>query len=671
MCFPTLYLPPSTLPPFYLYHPMIEARNISLAFGPRTLLNEVSFQLSDRGRLALAGSNGAGKSTLFSILMGELGCDEGKVIKSGNMRMGMLRQHAEFDADATAFTAAQLAFSEVIEKAKKLEGLHMAMGERDLSEQEYADVDRLQDALMRDGYYTAESETRSVLHGLGFQREQQDKKLSELSGGWKMRVALAQLLLRKPDCLLLDEPTNHLDLESIMWLEGYLKNYPGSMLLICHDRRFVDNVCEGVLDLRMGQLDLYSLPYERYEEERAMRIAMQQKSASKAQDEIERLNKFIDRFKAKASKASLARSAMKRRDRIEVAEVEQEGPSMRLRFPTLDYAGSVAWKAENLGKSYGEKRIFADGAFTILPGDKVALVGANGAGKTTLIRLLAGEIKPEEGGVEKGSSLKAGYYAQYVEPTEREKVTPILELMRETFPLAGDNAPRAALGAMMFSGDDAKKNFGVLSGGERARVRLAQLLMAPGNALLLDEPTNHLDVRSKDLLLEALADYPGTVVFVSHDRDFTEQLATRVIRVDNGSITEYPGDYDYYLHKVEDDLRREAQAEAAEKNGGKKSKGGGRASDSGAKDVEKRIDPRDEKKEAEKAKRQREKRESDVMSRIEWLESRNTDLDAELCKPEVFSDPVMTRKLNGEKKENSAELEALYAELETAGQGAA
>jgi ATP-binding cassette subfamily F protein 3 len=645
---------------------MIEARNISLSFGPRVLLNEVSFQLSDRGRLALAGSNGAGKSTLFSILMGELGCDEGKVIKSGNMRMGMLRQHAEFDADATAFSAAQLAFGEVIEKAKKLEALHMAMGERDLSESEYADVDRLQDALMRDGYYTAESETRSVLHGLGFHREQQDKKLSELSGGWKMRVALAQLLLRRPDCLLLDEPTNHLDLESIMWLEGYLKNYPGSMLLICHDRRFVDNVCEGVLDLRMGQLDLYSLPYERYEEERAMRIAMQQKSASKAQDEIERLNKFIDRFKAKASKASLARSAMKRRDRIEVAEVEQEGPSMRLRFPTLDYAGSVAWKAENLGKSYGEKRIFKDGAFTILPGDKVALVGANGAGKTTLIRLLAGEIKPEEGAVEKGSSLKAGYYAQYVEPTEREKITPILELMRETFPLAGDNAPRAALGAMMFSGDDAKKNFGVLSGGERARVRLAQLLMAPGNALLLDEPTNHLDVRSKDLLLEALSDYPGTVVFVSHDRDFTEQLATRVIRVDNGTITEYPGDYDYYLHKVEDDLRREAQAEAAEKNGGKKAKGG-----SPAKAAEKAVDPRDEKKEAEKAKRQREKRESEVMGRIEWLESRNAELDAELCKPDVFSDPVATRKFNGEKQGNVTELETLYAELEAAGQEAA
>jgi ATP-binding cassette subfamily F protein 3 len=347
---------------------MIEANAISLAFGARTLLDNVSFQLSDRGRLCLAGSNGAGKSTLFSILMGELGCDAGKVIRSGGLRMGMLRQHAEFPEDATAYSAALMAFDEVIGKAERLETLHHAMGERELTDSEMHDLDALQDALIRDGYYTAEAETRSVLHGLGFLREQQDKLLSELSGGWKMRVALAQLLLRKPDCLLLDEPTNHLDLESIMWLEGYLRNYPGSMMLICHDRRFVDNVCEGVIDLRMGKLDLYSLPYEKYEEERALRVLQQQKSASKAQDEIERLNKFIDRFKAKASKATLAKSAVKKRDRIEVVEVEQEGPSMRLRFPTLDYAGSVAWKAEDLAKRYGEKTIFTDGAFTILPG---------------------------------------------------------------------------------------------------------------------------------------------------------------------------------------------------------------------------------------------------------------------------------------------------------------
>jgi ATP-binding cassette subfamily F protein 3 len=647
---------------------MIEANGITLAFGARTLLDNVSFQLSDRGRLCLAGSNGAGKSTLFSILMNELGCDAGKVIRSGGLRMGMLRQHAEFPDDATAYTAALLAFSDVNEKAAKLEQLHLAMGERELTDSEMHDLDVFQDALIRDGYYTAEAETRSVLHGLGFKRDQQDKLLSELSGGWKMRVALAQLLLQKPDCLLLDEPTNHLDLESIMWLEGYLRNYPGSMMLICHDRRFVDNVCEGVLDLRMGKLDLYSLPYEKYEEERAMRVLQQQKSASKAQDEIERLNKFIDRFKAKASKATLAKSAMKKRDRIEVVEVEQDGPSMRLRFPAIDYAGSVAWKAEDLTKRYGEKTIFTEGAFTILPGDKVALVGPNGAGKTTLMRLLVGEISPEVGEVTRGSALKAGYYAQYVEPDDIEKATPILDLMRQAFPQAGDNAARAALGAMMFSGDDAKKKFGVLSGGERARVRLARLLLTPGNALVLDEPTNHLDVRSKDLLLDALADYPGTVVFVSHDRDFTEQLATRVLRVDNGTITEYPGDYTYYLNKVEDDLRREALEEkAGEKKGGRKGDQSGAQTNA---QPAAPADPRDAAKAADKARRQREKREAEVMARIEVLEARGLEIDQELCLPEVFGDAAALRRLTEEKTAGTTELEALYAELEVVGKDA-
>ncbi len=649
---------------------MLEANAISLAFGPRTLLDNVSFQLPDRGRLCLAGSNGAGKSTLFGILMGEVPCDSGRVIRSGGLRMGMLRQHAEFPADATAFTGAMQAFSDVTTKARRLEKLHLAMGERELDDKEMHDLDVLQDALVHGGYYTAEAETRSVLHGLGFQREQQDKLLSELSGGWKMRVALAQLLLRKPDVLLLDEPTNHLDLESILWLEGYLRNYPGAVLLICHDRRFVDNVCDGVLDLRMGKVDLYSLPYEKYEEERALRVAQQQKSAAKAQDEIDRLNKFIERFKAKASKASLARSAIKKRDRIEVAEVEQDGPSMRLRFPALDYAGAIAWKGEDLGKRFGEKVIFTGGNFTIEPGDKVALVGPNGAGKTTLMRLLAGELEPEEGELVRGGALRAGYYAQYVEHTDAEKASPILEILREAFPLAGDNAARAALGAMMFSGDDAKKRFGVLSGGERARVRLARLLLAPGNALLLDEPTNHLDVRSKDLLLDALADYPGTVVFVSHDRDFTESLATRVLRVADGSITEYPGDYAYYLHKVEDDLRREAQEEkAAEKKGG----GKGQRGTVGARHAspETASDQRDDHRAADKARRRREKREAEVVARIEALEERNGVIDRELCREEVFTDPEAVRRLAEEREAANRELEDLYRELETVESGAA
>src|SRR5690606_19978439 len=306
---------------------------------------------------------------------------------------------------------------------------------------------------------------------------------------------------------------------------------------------------------------------------------------------------------------------------------------------------------------------------TILPGDKVALVGPNGAGKTTLMRLLVGEITPEEGEVVRGSALKAGYYAQYVEPDEIEKVTPILDLIRQAFPQAGDNAARAALGAMMFSGDDAKKKFGVLSGGERARVRLARLLLTPGNALVLDEPTNHLDVRSKDLLLDALNDYPGTVVFVSHDRDFAEQLATRVIRVDGGTITEYPGDFAYYTHKIEDDLKRE-EKESREAGGGSRAKtqngkaaGGSAGTTHASSGASRPTDPRDIAKETEKARRRREKREAEAAARIEALEARNVAIDADLCRQEVFTDPEALRRLSAEKDANGSEIEALYAEL--------
>ncbi len=638
----------------YLFAPMIEARNISLAFGERDLLQSVSFQLSDRGRLCLAGSNGSGKSTLFSILMGELKPDSGQVIRSGNMRMGMLRQHAEFPPEATAYSAALQAFAPVLEKARELDALHAIMGEREVTEEELHRLDVLQDAVVREGYYTAESETRSVLHGLGFHREKQDSPLSELSGGWGMRVLLAQLLLGKPDCLLLDEPTNHLDLESIVWLEGYLRNYPGSLLLICHDRRFVDRVCEGILDLRQSKLEAYPLPYERYEQERALRVAGQERSAAKAQDEIDRLTKFIDRFKAKASKASLARSAMKRRDRIEVAEVEQDGPSLRLRFPTADYAGAFAFVGEGLDKSYGSHTIFKAGTFNIQPGDKVALVGPNGAGKTTLMRILAGELAYDAGELKQGASIRAGYYAQYVELTDKDRETSILDLVKESFPKSTEGQVRAALGAMMFSGDDAFKPFGVLSGGERARVRLARLLLSPSNALLLDEPTNHLDIRSKDLLLEALGEYPGTVIFVSHDRDFCESLATHVLRVDGGRIVEYPGDYEYYLHKLEEDIEREEKAAASAGPG--KVKAVVAAPSEGKTDKENR-------KEAERRKRQQEKRETEVAARIESLEKRNLVLDAELCREEIFTDAAALRRLTTERAANGEELETLYEEL--------
>ncbi len=626
---------------------MIEVRNLSLSFGDRDLLREVSFQLGDRQKLCLVGPNGVGKSTLFHLLAGAMQPDSGQVIRSGGLRIGWLRQHAEFPADATALSAALQAFAPLLRKAHDLEMLREELGRRSATDEDLQRLDEWQDALTHEGYYSAEARTRSVLHGLGFSREAQEKPLAQLSGGWGMRVALAQVLLGRPDCLLLDEPTNHLDLESILWLEAYLRNAPGSLLLVCHDRRFVDRVCEGVLDLHQGRIETYPLPFARFEEERALRVAQQRRAAAKAQDEIERLSRFIDRFKAKATKASQARSAMKRLDRIEIQEIDQEGPALRLRFPNADYAGAFAFRAEDLGKSFGGKTVFQDGAFTIRAGDKAALVGPNGAGKTTLMRLLAGELASDGGRLDRGAGIRLGYYAQYVELAKSEMNASILAWMLAAFPQASQGAIRAALGAMLFSGDDVHKPLRVLSGGERARVRLARLLLSPSNTLLLDEPTNHLDLRSQDLLLAALGDYPGTVVFVSHDRDFCGALATRVLRVDGGRITEYPGDYAYYSHKLEEDL---ARAEAQDEAGERAPKSGPRSSHA-------------ERKEAERARRKLERLEAEATARIEALERRNGEIDAALCRTEIFQDPEALRQLGEERAANAADVESLYAEL--------
>ncbi len=638
---------------------MIEARNIGMSFGERVLLQEVSFQIGDDQKLCLAGPNGAGKSTLYSILAGELTPDSGQVIRSGGLRIGWLRQQAQFPPSVTVFDAAQLAFKPLIEKADALHHLREAMGHRDLTDEETHQLDDWEDALFRGGYYSLESETRIVLDGLGFSRENQDKELRELSGGWQMRVALAQVLLGKPELMLLDEPTNHLDLESIMWLESYLKSQKGSLLLVCHDRRFVDKVCEGVLDLRQGKLREYPLPFARYEEERALRLAQQRQSAAKAQGEIDRLAKFIDRFKAKASKASLARSATKRMNRIEVEEIESDGPSMRLRFPPTDYAGNCAFRAELIAKSFGEKVIFTQGDFTISAGDKTALVGPNGAGKSTLMKLMAGELQTDAGELVRGLNARIGYYAQYVEPSPEELKKSILNLLVDANLQVTPNQVRSALGSMMFSGDDVHKQIQVLSGGERARVRLAQLLLSPSNVLLLDEPTNHLDLRSQDLLLDALESYQGTVVFVSHDRDFCEALATRVLRVDSGRIVEYPGDYAYYSHKLELDIEKEEAVVPGKK------KSATQASASSSSSVSSSTSSSKGRKEIEKIQRSREKRESEVSIRIDALEKRNVSLDTELVQESGKGGKEALeacRKLVEEKEKNLKELETLYVE---------
>ncbi|MEO6094414.1 MAG: ABC-F family ATP-binding cassette domain-containing protein [Fibrobacteria bacterium] len=685
---------------------MIDVRNLTLTFGDRYLFKELSFQLGDREKICLAGPNGSGKTTLLKVLCGEQQTDGGQIIRSSSVKIGYLRQHLGEDGDHTVYTAALQAFAEALDFAKELDGLHMILGEREATEAELNRMDFLQDELIRSNYYTAESETRTVLAGLGFSNEEQDRPLAAMSGGWRMRVALARVLLSQPTCLFLDEPTNHLDLESIMWLESYIREYSGSMVLISHDRAFVDRTCDRIMEITNSALTYYPVPYERYEEEKASRMEQLLRAHKKQQDEIAGLERFVERFKAKASKATLAQSKQKQLDKIERIEIPTGVSTIRLKFPEAPPSGQWVFEVEDLDKAYGDNTIFRDGKFGIQRGDHAVLVGPNGAGKTTLLKLIQGIEAPTRGKVTIGSGVVVGYFAQYEEPTAAEAAMDLLSYLSASLPKIGTQQLRSVLGAMLFSDDDAFKKFGILSGGERARVRMCRLLLQNCNVLILDEPTNHLDMDSKHLLMRALDAFSGTVIFVSHDRYFVENIATRVIMVKNGKVTDYPGDYQYYLSKILAD-RYADEAAAAKAGKPAKSEKKPEATKTGltklsnanagpsapatkaaapapkpaasvtvaapvavvasAKPPETSAPTHldwEAKKEAEKQKRKAEKRWGEIEAAISGLDQKVSTLDAELCLPETYADQALSTRLAREKKEAEDALALLYQELE-------
>jgi ATP-binding cassette subfamily F protein 3 len=547
-----------------------------------------------------------------------------------------------------------------------------------------------------------------------------------------MRVALAKVLLSQPTCLFLDEPTNHLDLESIMWLEDYIRNYSGSLVLISHDRAFVDRTCDRVLEIQGGSMAYYSLPYSRYEEEKAVRHEQILKEYKKQQDEIESLERFVERFKAKASKATQAQSKQRQLDKIDRIELPGTVATMRLRFPEASPTGQWVFETEDLAKSYGDKTVFSNGKFAVQAGEKVVLVGPNGAGKTTLLKLILGIEQPTKGVITRGANVQTAYFAQYEEPTAEECEMDLVSYVAAAHPRIGTQQIRSVLGSMLFSADDAFKKFGVLSGGERARVRLARMLLRDCNVLILDEPTNHLDMDSKNLLLQAIADFGGTVLFVSHDRHFVEKVATRVLLVKDGRVADYPGDYQYYLHRIHDEeppLHAAGAAPAAAKadkpkgdgkrnqnRQGKTNKererekerekeGNGAAGSSaepvtpapmslapaadragadaglagapsGASNAPSSVNGEsadalsgqagwEAKKEAERRKRKAEKRWAEIESEISGLDGKLLAVDADLCNPDVYSDPQTAARLGREKQDLEARIEGLYRELES------
>ena len=531
---------------------MLSLQNAGKRFGPRILFLEADWLIRAREKTALVGANGAGKSTLMKVLAGAETLDYGTLQQTRGMSIGYLPQEGLRLTGRTVFEECLTVFDEIRDMEREIERLAAQMAELDHASAEYESAAERYSTLQErfhalDGY-ALDAQVGTVLTGLGFGKEDWARLTDEFSGGWQMRIALAKLLLAKPNLLLLDEPTNHLDLETRNWLEEYLKSYPFGYILISHDRYFLDVTIDRTVEIWNKRLSIYQGNFTKYLKQKDERRAQLEAAYRNQRDQIEHLEAFINRFRYQATKAKQVQSRIKELEKIERIEIPEEEPVIHFKFPQPPPSGRMVVEAEGLSKSYGEKRVLHNVRFGIERGDRVALVGVNGAGKSTLIKLLTGAEAPTAGAVRLGHNVVSEYFAQ-----DQYKVLDGEARMLDDISRAALKVPevelRSLLGCFLFRGDDVFKPLGVLSGGERNRYALARILVSPSNFLLLDEPTNHLDMRAKDVLLEALAAFSGTVVFVSHDRYFIDRLATRVLEVENGSVTSYEGNYEDYLRR--------------------------------------------------------------------------------------------------------------------------
>jgi ATP-binding cassette, subfamily F, member 3 len=533
---------------------MLSLKTAGKRFGPRILFLEASWLVRAKEKTALVGANGTGKSTLMKVLAGVETLDYGAIERTKGMSIGYLPQEGLRLTGRTVFDECLTVFDELHEMEREIERMAAQLAELDHESSEYAAAAERYSLLQErfhalDGY-ALDAQVGSVLTGLGFGKSDWTRLTDEFSGGWQMRIALAKLLLARPNLLLLDEPTNHLDLETRNWLEDYLHNYPFGYILISHDRYFLDVTIDRTVEIWNKRLTIYQGNYTKYLGQKDERRAQLEAAYRNQREQIEHLEAFINRFRYQATKAKQVQSRIKELEKIERIEIPEEEPVIHFKFPQPPPSGRTVVEAEGLSKSYGPKQVLNNVHFNIERGDRVALVGVNGAGKSTLIRMLTGSEPPTSGMVRLGHNVVAEYFAQ-----DQYKVLDPEARMLDDISRAALKVPevelRSLLGCFLFSGDDVFKPLGVLSGGERNRYALARILVSPSNFLLLDEPTNHLDMRAKDVLLEAIAAFSGTVVFVSHDRYFIDRLATRVLEVENGAVIAYEGNYEDYLRRKE------------------------------------------------------------------------------------------------------------------------
>ena len=649
---------------------MIQLNSAGKRYGHKLLFEGADLLITPRDRLGLVGANGTGKSTLLKILGGFESPDYGNVSVAKGLTFGYLPQDGLSLSGRTVFAECMSVFERLREMERELEQLMTRMAEVDHTSAEYDNIAERYHAIehefrVRDGY-AIEAQVGTVLAGLGFRSEDWHRQTEEFSGGWQMRIALAKLLLQKPNLLLLDEPTNHLDLESRNWLEEYLVNYPFAFVLISHDRYFLDVTINRIVEIWNKKIWTYTGNYEKYLAQKTQRQEQLEAAYKNQRERIEQLEVFINRFRYQATKAKQVQSRIKELEKIERIELPEEEKTIHFSFPQPKPSGRIVTEFSGVAKSYGPKEVFRSVNFIVEKGDRIALVGVNGAGKSTLIKLLAG-IEPLSAGEYKlGHNVQVDYFAQD-QYKELDQEARILDDIGRVSPVSRETELRSLLGCFLFSGDDVFKRIGVLSGGERNRYALLRMLLHPANFLLLDEPTNHLDMRAKDVLLEALSKYTGTVVFVSHDRYFIDKLATRVFEIGGGHVDVYPGNYEDFLWRKQggaEKLQEEISATAAHRPeaGSGRVETGSLARPAGQSSADadkagKRLNPIKRK--------QMEERASELEEQISELEHHIAQCEAGL---QSFVSADETMRLTRELDQRRADLNERIAEWEQIGQ---
>ncbi|HIJ90081.1 MAG: ABC-F family ATP-binding cassette domain-containing protein [Desulfobulbaceae bacterium] len=644
---------------------MLAINQLSIQFGSKHLFKNVSVRVHPGEKIGLVGVNGAGKSTLLKIMAGVKHVDDGILTRSKNISLGYLPQEiAAFPPGRSLFEEAKTAFAEALALQKELDQVNQALGQVPPEDAGFADLlhrqGDLQHRLDQSDIFTMESQVERILLGLGFSQSDFSKDSISFSGGWLMRLMLAKILLAKPDLLLLDEPTNHLDIESLTWLEEFLKNHRGAMVMISHDRSFLDNLTTVTWEISLGDLTVYKGNYSKYLVDKANRMIIKRAAYENQQAMIEQTMKFVDRFRSKATKATQVQSRLKQLEKIEIIELDETESSIAFRFPPSPPSGRTVLEIENLNKQFGGKRVFTDLSFTLQRGEKLAVLGVNGAGKSTLVKILAGLITPDSGTIRFGHNVAISYFGQH-QAQELDSRYTILETLSHVNNELSVTQTRSLLGAFLFRGDDVDKKVGVLSGGEKSRVALAKMIATPANLLILDEPTNHLDIQSQEVLQEAMRQYDGSIILVSHNRYFANSFVGKVLEIKGGHGTIFDGNIDYYLHKT----HAEAVGTAPKKPVAPKNA-------PASQPPEKQAKKGKESRKIQADLRQQKNREIAPLKKIvnrceqeiEQLEGRKSQLEQAMADPELYKDQDRFAELNNEYTSLGRKLKKCYTEWE-------